>query len=148
MKIIITKHFEERVKERYQRDYVDKLDCIIKRFKEAQESIRKKQFFFKITEKIWWLWHTTYKIYVEDLAYVYSKKNGEYTLITLWVRNTIKKSIFSETLKNPNSEKIQDLKKIQIQKKSKTKKIWIPKSSKKCKLRWLTSRRMKDITNP
>lgn len=85
MKIKITKHFKERVSERYFHNLDDKfkLRKIIERFKEVMKSISKKDSFCRIQDQQNW----TFKLFDDDIAILFSKSQWEYTLITFWNRN-------------------------------------------------------------
>jgi len=50
MKIVVTEHFKERVEERYNGNSGDTLKKIVDRFKEIQNDIRKKKYFYSIRE--------------------------------------------------------------------------------------------------
>lgn len=76
MQIIQTKHFNERIEERYSKDK----EFIIKTFEHIIKKIKKS----KIHPELWE--HDTFIVRFSDMKFVYTKKDWKYIMITFWKR--------------------------------------------------------------
>lgn len=83
----ITDHFQERCEERYNTNKSDKLELVVERFKKIQKEISKKKRFYKITSSINKRWEITYKLYDQNVVYMYAKWWWDFWLISLWDRH-------------------------------------------------------------
>ena len=86
MAIYVTEHFKKRVEERYDTERDDKQGYIVNRFKEAQKSISRKKWFYKIKKVKRENGKMVYKMYDSDFIYIYSKSKWDYRLITFGIR--------------------------------------------------------------
>lgn len=103
MRITITDHFKERVKERYDTNKDNPLWQVVDRFKVIQNNLRKKKKFYKIIKCKSNKWGIIFKLYDRDIVYYYAKFSGQFVLITFWRRISdnwrILKEAFNEICK-------------------------------------------------
>lgn len=79
MKVHVTKHFKERVKERFRTNFTDKEDYLVKLFKKI---IKEK---IKIEKRVDWVW----VLRTREFKFIFSEPTwGECTLITFGMRWT------------------------------------------------------------
>ena len=81
--IILTDHFIERLKQRWDTNNINPQDFIINTFIKAQKDISKKKRFYKITEK-----DNCFIIYIDKFKICYNLMEWKCVLITFAIRDS------------------------------------------------------------
>ena len=84
--IITTKHFVERVNERYITNKTDKLDYILSTFTDIYKKYKKNKISLNIKRE-YRNNSIRYIIYYYDFKYIYTEENDSIILISFWIRN-------------------------------------------------------------